>query len=384
MFSHFFGGHYVSELNLIQASISPSLGGFGLRFFPAYHKAAYLASMLQCSPSLKELCSPNEYLLLEENVKTQYDNLHMELGESLPSLEKLTENANSKLQSTISEVIDQVMIDKIMKSIKITIRDKARIMGCSTKYAAAWMSSAPNSKKGKFLDNQAFGLLLCYWFGLPIFANNSKCHCGSTMDKFGDHAIHCKKKGNLTRRHDHVRDILYSFLQAASIPARKEVLGYFAGKKSRVGDLVLPFGGSGLNSESECLYDVTIHSSLYIQRIQNSSEKREYTAEMAVRSKLRDRKADEDNMIETSCGKRSFIPLGFEALGGFSSNSKKFVDFIATVWSQKTGITKSIAKHAIVSKLSFGIQRGNALCLAAATCASITHDLDEMHVEYPY
>jgi hypothetical protein len=157
MFSHFFGGHYVSELNLMQASISPSLGGFGLRFFPAYHKA---------------------------NVKTQYDNLHMELGESLPSLEKLTENANSKLQSTISEVIDQVMIDKIMKSSKITIRDKARIMGCSTKYAAAWMISPPNSKKGKFLDNQAFGLLLCYWFGLPIFANNSKCHCGSSKEHY--------------------------------------------------------------------------------------------------------------------------------------------------------------------------------------------------------
>jgi hypothetical protein len=35
--------------------------------------------------------------------------------------------------------------------------------------------------------------------------------------------------------------------------------------------------------------------------------------------------------VETS--KSKFIPLEFESLGAFSSNSKKFVDFIAVEWS---------------------------------------------------
>jgi hypothetical protein len=56
---------------------------------------------------------------------------------------------------------------------------------------------------------------------------------------------------------------------------------------------------------------------------------------------LNARKADKDSLIETSKGKRKFIPLGFEALGGFSSNSKKFIDFIAMEWSSKSGIDKA-------------------------------------------
>ncbi len=35
------------------------------------------------------------------------------------------------------------------------LRDKSRFMGCSTKYAAAWMSLPPNRKKGKHLDDQS-------------------------------------------------------------------------------------------------------------------------------------------------------------------------------------------------------------------------------------
>jgi len=63
-------------------------------------------------------------------------------------------------------------------------------------------------------------------------------------------------------------------------------------------------------------------------------------------------------------------------LGGFSSNSKKFLEFIANEWSLKSGINKSITKMAISSKISSAIQRGNAMCLAAAASASITHDID--------
>jgi hypothetical protein len=43
---------------------------------------------------------------------------------------------------------------------------------------------------------------------------------------------------------------------------------------------------------------------------------------------MRRPQADVDNTI--SCGRRKFIPLGFESFGGFSLNSKIFVDFIFT------------------------------------------------------
>jgi hypothetical protein len=91
------------------------------------------------------------------------------------------------------------------------------------------------------------------------------------LDMFGDHAIHCKN-GNIIITNAMIMSVLFSFLQTASIPATKEVVGYFAGKKSRVGDLVLPFGGTGLVSNSECLYDIYILSSLYNNRLNKSRE----------------------------------------------------------------------------------------------------------------
>jgi hypothetical protein len=380
MFSHFFGGHYSSDLTLVQAAISPSLGGFGLRFYVEYHSAAYISSLIQCFSFLSEICAPNEIVSFQSEIEDVYTSLSP-FKEHLPPLNNLFFSA--KIQSILSSAIDKAKFENLFNSKDLSVRDKARLMGCSTKFASSWMTCPPNKKKGNFLDNQSLSLLLKYWFGLPIFARNSKCHCGALLDKFGDHAIHCKKKGKIIKRHDHVRDVLFSFLQTASIPAKKEVVGYFAGKKSRVGDLVLPFGGTGLDTNSECLYDISILSSLYNNRLTKSSEVRESTAELAVDLKLKARKADEKGIIDTSCGKRKFIPLGFESFGGFSNNSKKFIDFIAMEWSLKSGFDKALAKQVIISKVAVAIQRGNSLCLSAASLACLNRNLDDGNITYP-
>ena len=96
------------------------------------------------------------------------------------------------------------------------------------------------------------------------------------------------------------------------------------------------------------------------------------------------RKADLNGLIETSVGMRRFIPLGFESFGGFSSNSKKLVDFIAKEWSMKSGFDKAIAKSQIVSRISMAIHRGNAMCLMTSAYASLTHDLDQVVIDYPF
>jgi hypothetical protein len=256
-------------------------------------------------------------------------------------------------------------------------------MGCSTKYASAWMNCAPNKKKGTHLDNQSLGLILKYWMGVPIFAERVKCHCNASLDIYGDHAMHCKKSNHITKRHDHVRDILYRFLQISSVQVEKELVGYKAGEKSRVGDLILPFGGNGLNTDTECLYDVSIYSSLYSERLHNSSKVRESAAEQAVRAKLTARRANQDGIIDTALGPRKFIPLGFEALGGFSKNSQTLVDFIASEWSMKSGLQKSTAKNLIITKISMGIQRGNARGLALVASIVLTHNIDNVAVAFP-
>jgi hypothetical protein len=382
MFSHYFGGHYLSELAFTQASFSPSVGGFGLRYFSEYHVAAYLASLVQCLPFLSSILLPEEVSSLNTEIDLCYKTLlPLACPKTLPVLSELSQV--SKLQSVLSQALDQGKLTSILQSDDVSLRDKARLMGCSTKYASAWLACAPNRKKGTHLDDQSLRLLLKYWMGIPIFDGKARCLCGSIIDLYGDHAIHCKRGGHLIRRHDHVRDILYQSLQVASIQVSKELVGYMHGEKSRVGDIILPFGGNGFNTDTECLFDVSILSSLYVDRLNNSSKQRESTSELAVKLKLSARKADRNGMIETARGLRKFVPIGFEALGGFSSNSKKLVDFIATEWCLKSGLKKSLAKRSIVSKISMAIQRGNSRGLAAMASASLHHDLDLVAVKYP-
>jgi hypothetical protein len=97
---------------------------------------------------------------------------------------------------------------------------------------------------------------------------------------------------------------------------------------------------------------------------------------LAVKLKLKARKADQEGMIDTARGKLKFIPLCFEALGALSRNSVNLVDHIAKEWSLNSGISHSIALQAVISKISIGIQRGNAMCLVASSRASLLRDLD--------
>jgi hypothetical protein len=382
MFAHYFGGRYASDLVLSQAALSPSLGGLGLRYFQEYHLAAYAGSLIQCLPEMKEILPEDALLQLEREIEMLLNRLRHLCGGVLPSLQEL-EASEGKIQSVLSQAVDKSLLEKMLSSPSVSIRDKARLRGCSSRNASAWLAAAPNRKRGKHLDDQSLGLLLKYWLGVPIFSEISRCHCGSQLDAFGDHAIHCKGKGNIIRRHDHVRDIIYNFIQLAGIPVSKELVGYQAGQKDRVGDIVLPFGGSGLSTDTDCLYDVSILSSLYYDRLQISSERRESTAELAVKLKLKARKADREGMIETARGKLKFIPLGFEALGAFSKNAVNLVDHIAKEWSLKSGISHTIALQTIISKISMGIQRGNALCLVASSRASLLKDIDMGRVHPP-
>jgi hypothetical protein len=48
-----------------------------------------------------------------------------------------------KVQSVLSTLIDQWKLDFFMKSDKVSLRDKARLSGCS----AAWMTCAPIIKR---------------------------------------------------------------------------------------------------------------------------------------------------------------------------------------------------------------------------------------------
>jgi hypothetical protein len=62
--------------------------------------------------------------------------------------------------------------------------------------------------------------------GLPVFSSPVPCPlCKQTMDVYGDHALCCKKSGDLITRHNRVRNLIFKFADVGLLSPEMEKLG---------------------------------------------------------------------------------------------------------------------------------------------------------------
>ncbi|KAJ0834530.1 putative exostosin [Helianthus annuus] len=59
---------------------------------------------------------------------------------------------------------------------------------------------------------------------IPMFLNDETCPVcrNACLDKYGEHALHCRELPGFKYRHDFVRDTLMDILRRAGISAKKE------------------------------------------------------------------------------------------------------------------------------------------------------------------
>ena len=160
-------------------------------------------------------------------------------------------------------------------------------------------------------------------------------------------------------RHDLIRDALFDMCNSAGISVSKELSGYEAGKKDRVGDIVLHSFDQG----REKLIDVTCWSPLYSPRIQHSADSAQYTVNEAHSFKIKSRKANSEGKIQTTKGMLAFMPFACSALGTLSLEAKSLLNAIASEMSLKHNSPRSLCLSRVVTRISTAIQQGNAFCL---------------------
>ena len=66
--------------------------------------------------------------------------------------------------------------------------------------------------------------ILKYRLMIPMFPNDETCPVcrKACLDKYGEHALHCRELSGFKYRHDFVRDALMDILRRAGISAKKE------------------------------------------------------------------------------------------------------------------------------------------------------------------
>jgi hypothetical protein len=106
-------------------------------------------------------------------------------------------------------------------------------------HANAWSSALPSSTDGKDTIMAPRVYLTCVrrLLGLPVLSAPAPCpFCKQTMDIYGDHALCCKKSGDMITRHNRVRNLIVQFADMGLLSPDMEKLGIFKAMcRSRAG-----------------------------------------------------------------------------------------------------------------------------------------------------
>ena len=167
----------------IQACVSTKIGGLGIRRVVDHANGAFAASWHESARTALEtwevpsLCT----------------------GEYVP-------------QKLASANIDDTSLDGLIA--RAAPRDAQRLRRSDVIHANAWISALPSAMDGKdtVMEPRVYLTAVRRLLGLPVYSVPAPCpFCQQTMDIFGDHAVCCKKSGDMITRHNRVRDLVADF-----------------------------------------------------------------------------------------------------------------------------------------------------------------------------
>lgn len=140
---------------------------------------------------------------------------------STPGLEDV---APVHSMSSLATIYFDIVVSSMPTSFKMTDRDRELWQCNRDQHAQDFLLAIPIEGLGQKIGPRHFSAILKYRLGIPFFEEDGVCpSCSSAMDKFGDHAVHCKNDLGLKFRHDLLREIIADICYRLGVPARKEV-----------------------------------------------------------------------------------------------------------------------------------------------------------------
>ena len=148
-------------------------------------------------------------------------------------------------QRWASEAVDRATLASLVSNG--SDRDRQRLSRLDCIHANSWITALPSATDGRdtILPPLVFVTAVQRLLGLPVYReNNTTCPlCMQTMDKFGDHALCCKRTGDIISRHNKVRNWVYKLSDVARLAPEMEKLGLLGPgdvSRRRPGDVSLP------------------------------------------------------------------------------------------------------------------------------------------------
>ncbi|KAL9673743.1 hypothetical protein QQ045_030004 [Rhodiola kirilowii] len=192
-----------------------------------------------------------------------------------------------------------------------------------------------------------YRLALKYRTGQNVFVVSracTSCRVLQTSNAAGDHDSHCPGGGRRTRRHNTVRDALFTFFREASMGPRLEVAGLLEGGE-KPADILVPAWDDG----KDLCVDVSIVSPFVSEGAEMESGE---AARRAAERKI--------SRYDAGCSANGLIfePFIMEFLGGFEGRADRLIRTVAARWAEAKGLEPPTALSILREKLSFVLAEG--------------------------
>ena len=200
-----------TDSSWMQAQLSLSRSGLGLRSLAHHSNAAFIASI-----STAGLASPSDNFLADA-VNSYNRCVPPESAININSL------ASSPCrQHTLSAALENIQFNSLLS--QSSVADKARLLSISSPHASAWLSVVPSPGLGLSLYLNEHQMAIKWWLGLNTSPGSPPCAlCPEhPLDPLSHHAITCKRGGDAVSRHNKLRDVVLQTCHHACISAKAE------------------------------------------------------------------------------------------------------------------------------------------------------------------
>ena len=190
-------GSTLPDDSYTQACTSTKIGGLGIRRVVDHAVGAFTASWHESSVTAREVWARPSFC-----------------------------GSDRAPQCTASATVDRATFNGLVA--RAGRRDTQRLRRLDVDHANAWSSALPSFVDGKDTVMAPRVYLTCVrrLLGLPVLSAPAPCPlCKQTMDVYGDHALCCKKSGDMITRHNRVRNLIAQFADMGLLAPEMEKMG---------------------------------------------------------------------------------------------------------------------------------------------------------------
>ena len=264
----------------------------------------------------------------------------------------------------------------------LPLQDALRVQCLQSPLSGAYAQCLPSQTQGLTFSDYEFRLLLKHRLGmaiLPPCCTGQPCpRCSLPMDIKGEHALTCRYS-DFWDRHNLVRDLIFSELQASGIACAKEK--GLNSTRQRPADVYIHID-QWVTNKPLCL-DVTV-----VHAYPSASSPDPASPEAAVANAEREKKLKYASLFPPN-GPADFMAVGFDTFGQPGPSAKKFLFHLRKLLSKEpVPITSNAssaaeddaeaARSPFTHKLSVALARGISRQLTSLSCV-VLEQLDKEH-----